>query len=453
MNPQQQILIFGQSHHQFLDEKLNQTLIFAKTESEFNQILDDQSKNLLCSILDFPIVSRSLVGSSKMLRNKRPILPSFVLTEEEIPEEAQNELRRLSFQGVVTKETSLQELLVQIHNEVGSQFKTIDVDEGNEDELNKETIKGEDDFFPIRLKDLILGSTSFFDLYIRIAPKRFIKLMNKGEAVDREVVEKYTEKGVEFLFLLKVQHSKFLIFCDFLSEKIIQKESLASEIKTDQLMQYGDQVLKNFKFQGVTEQNIKFAQNFLSRGINLLKKVRPNANDKKEMILNAMKNYEHTTAMAILGGMLTQSMGYTSMEKINTISLAILLHDVGKLDLPEHLRGEINYQEISDEDREIYETHPRLGHDKVEGVEGINETVKQAILQHHERRDRTGFPDKISGNSINFVAEIIGICDTYLDYLTFHPGGHDEFMAQLDGELKLKFSSQLVEKFKTVFQK
>lgn len=450
---QQQILVFGRSHYQFLDEKLNKTLVFAKTESEFNQILDDQNKNFLCSILDFPIVSRGLVGSSKMLRNKRPVLPTFVLTEVEIPEESQSELRRLSFQGVVTKETSLQELLTQIHNEAGSQFKTIDADVGDEDTVNEESIKTDDDFFPIRMKDLVLGSTSFFDLYIRIAPKRYIKLMNKGEAVDRETVEKYQQKGVEFLYLLKVQHSKFLVFCDFLSEKIIEKESISSEIKTDQMMQYGDQVLKNFEFQGVTEQNIKFAQNFLSRGVNLIKRIRPNSEDKKDMILNAMKNYEHTTAMAILGGMLTQSMGYTSMEKINTISLAILLHDVGKLDLPEHLRVEVNYADLSDEDRKLYETHPRLGHDKVEGIEGINETVKQAILQHHERRDRTGFPDKISGNSINFVAEIIGICDTYLDYLSFNPGGHNEFIDQLDGEFKLKFSPQLIEKFKSIFSK
>ncbi len=450
---QQQILVFGRSHYQFLDEKLNKTLLFAKSESEFNQILDDQSKNLLCSILDFPIVSRSLVGSSKMLRNKRPILPTFVLTEEDVPEESQSELRRLSFQGVVTKETSLQELLIQIHNEAGSQFKTIDVDEGDEDEINAESIKTDEDFFPILMKDLVLGSLSFFDLYIRIAPKRYIKLMNKGEPVDREVVEKYMEKGVEFLYLLKVQHSKFLVYCDFLSEKIIDKETISAEIKTDQMMQYGDQVLKNFEFQGVTEQNIKFAQNFLSRGVNLLKRIRPDSADKKDMIMNAMKNYEHTTAMAILGGMLTQSMGYTSMEKINTISLAILLHDVGKLDLPEHLRGEVNYQDLSEEDRQLYETHPRLGHDKIDSLEGISETVKQAILQHHERRDRTGFPDKISGNSINFVAEIIGICDTYLDYLAYNTGGHDEFIDHLDNELKLKFSPQLIEKFKTIFQK
>lgn len=450
---QQQILVFGRSHYQFLDEKLNKTLVFAKSESEFNQILDDQSKNLLCSILDFPIVSRSLVGSSKMLRNKRPVLPTFVLAEDAIPDESQVELRRLSFQGVVTKETSLQELLVQIHNEAGSQFKTIDVDAGNEDEVNTESIKTDDDFFPIRLKDLVLGSTSFFDLYIKIASKRYIKLMNKGEPVDRDVVERYQEKGVEFLYLLKVQHSKFLVFCDFLSEKIIEKESISAEVKTDQMMQYGDQVLKNFEFQGVTEQNIKFAQNFLSRGVNLLKRIRPDSSDKRDMILNAMKNYEHTTAMAILGGMLTQSMGYTSMEKINTISLAILLHDVGKLDLPEHLRGEVNADDLSDEDRRIYETHPRLGHDKVDGIEGINETVKQAILQHHERRDRTGFPDKISGNSINFVAEIIGICDTYLDYIALKPSGHEEFLVDLDSELKLKFSPQLIEKFKSIFLK
>lgn len=436
-----------------LESSLLPVTQFVNSEFELNQILNDDSKSFECCLLKFPIISQELIKSTKLLRLKKPLLPTFVWSDNLIvgDSEVRGALAKLTFSGLFTPETTLAELVEQIQ-QGKTKFKEIAPDAGDVDVLFNESVKTDEDFFPIFLKDLILGKISFFDVYIRLAKDRYIKLMNKGETIDLEQLRRYQEKGVERLFLLKIQQKKFLEFCDFLSVSVVNNQKVQPQVKFNQVMQFGDQILRSFELDGVNSENLRFGKEFLGRGIDLIKGMGPKSREKVESILDELKGYEHTTAVAILGGMIIRNLGYTSPDKINTISLAILLHDVGLLKLPEHLRKIHNERELSSADKEIYQTHPLLGYEMLSGLTEIPETVRQAVLHHHERRDRTGYPEKISGNSINFVAEIIGLCDEYLCFLALKPGNHSVFMRKLDEGFKLRFSPQLLKAFREVFK-
>jgi HD-GYP domain-containing protein (c-di-GMP phosphodiesterase class II) len=67
-------------------------------------------------------------------------------------------------------------------------------------------------------------------------------------------------------------------------------------------------------------------------------------------------------------------------------------------------------------DPAIWRQHARLGFNALESVGGIPQTVLEACLQHHERIDGTGFPDRLSGAQISSLARMAAICDTF-DYL------------------------------------
>lgn len=436
-----------------LESSLLPVTQFVNSEFELNQILNDESKSFDGCLLKFPIISQELVKSTRLLRLKKPLLPTFVWSEKLLDgdPEVGGALAKLTFSGLVTPDTTLAELVEQIQNGK-TKFKEIAPDAGNVDVLFRESAKVDDDFFPIYLKDLILGKISFFDVYIRLAKDRYIKLMNKGETIDLEQLRRYQQKGVETLFLLKIQQRKFLEFCDFLSGSVVNNQKVQPQVRFNQVMQLGDQILRSFELEGVNNENLRFGKEFLGRGIDLIKGMGPRGREKVESILDELKAYEHTTAVAILGGMIVRNLGYTSPDKINTISLAIILHDVGLLKLPEHLKKVHNERELSASDFELYQTHPRLGYDMLSGLSDIPETVRQAVLHHHERRDRTGYPEKLSGNSINFVAEVIGLCDEYLCFLALEPGNHAGFMRKLDEEYKLRFSPQLLSAFREVFK-
>lgn len=57
-------------------------------------------------------------------------------------------------------------------------------------------------------------------------------------------------------------------------------------------------------------------------------------------------------------------------------------------------------KDMTPEQVEIYKKHPELGYQIVENNRGLNNSVKQIILHHHEAFDGTGFPFQKKGNKI-----------------------------------------------------
>ena len=93
---------------------------------------------------------------------------------------------------------------------------------------------------------------------------------------------------------------------------------------------------------------------------------------------------------------------------IEGIRIAGLLHDIGKLAVPAEILtkpGKINTTELS-----IIKSHSQVSYDILELIE-FPWPVKQAVLQHHERLDGSGYPEGLSGDDIIIEARILGVAD------------------------------------------
>lgn len=419
------------------------------TEAEFARRLSDPEIKMNCALIGYKFLTPELTRVVKVLRLKRPLLPAFAQVGLESTVEPAM-VQRLTLKGLLSSDTTLEEVSKQLQS-TALAYQSLAPDSGNLDAIEQESKKTDEEVFPILLRDLLAGQRTYFDVYIRLTKNKYVKIINKGDFADLEQIKKYEKKNIKHFYLLREQQNKFLSYCDKVTESLVNAGGTGLAIKSQQVMQFGDQILKNFERDGVTSENLAYAREFLKRGLDNLKPISFKSQEAEQLIQSALADYDHSTAMCILGGMLTKSLGYTSLEKVNMISMAIMLHDLGLLELPFHLRVHSTLS-LSDVDRSIFETHPRLGVEKILKTIEVPEIVSQAILCHHERRDRSGFPEQLSGSGLNFVAEVIGICDEYLAYLESQ-GSHSQFIKTLDAELKLKFSPTLIKAFKDVFQK
>jgi putative nucleotidyltransferase with HDIG domain len=97
-----------------------------------------------------------------------------------------------------------------------------------------------------------------------------------------------------------------------------------------------------------------------------------------------------------------------------TIGRAGLLHDIGKIGVPERIlgkRGPLAADEMLQMRR-----HPVVGAQIVGPFEFFGEGAL-AIRHHHERYDGSGYPDGLAGEAIPFAARIVAVADVY-DALT-----------------------------------
>lgn len=124
--------------------------------------------------------------------------------------------------------------------------------------------------------------------------------------------------------------------------------------------------------------------------------------------------YMHSVAVSALMIALARQLGMD--EKNQRIAgLAGLLHDIGKTILPPSILNKPG--RLADTELLLMRMHPQQGHEILQGLVGLPEQVLDACLQHHERYDGSGYPQRLSGKQISLFARMTAICDVY-DALT-----------------------------------
>ncbi len=117
----------------------------------------------------------------------------------------------------------------------------------------------------------------------------------------------------------------------------------------------------------------------------------------------------HSVRVAEYSAMIAERAGRDAdfCEKIKMIGL---LHDVGKIGVPEHI---INKEgKLTDEEFAQIKRHPVVGYQILSKIKEMPE-LSIGAHYHHERYDGKGYPEGLSGKQIPEIARIIAVADSY----------------------------------------
>lgn len=117
----------------------------------------------------------------------------------------------------------------------------------------------------------------------------------------------------------------------------------------------------------------------------------------------------HSERTAHLAERLANAAGMSAGD-CRTARMAGLLHDVGKMGIPEQVLSKPG--SLTSDERSLVNMHPEIGHRIVQGVGGLEHAVP-AVLWHHERWDGAGYPHGLSGAAIPKMARVMAIVDSY----------------------------------------
>lgn len=107
--------------------------------------------------------------------------------------------------------------------------------------------------------------------------------------------------------------------------------------------------------------------------------------------------------------MIAKRMG-KSKNELRTIYAAGMLHDVGKIRVPEDIINKPG--KLEKEEMDSMRIHPVSGFNILKGVHE-DSRIGYGAKYHHERYDGTGYPNCLEGNNIPEVARIIAVADAY----------------------------------------
>lgn len=105
-------------------------------------------------------------------------------------------------------------------------------------------------------------------------------------------------------------------------------------------------------------------------------------------------------------------------ETRRTVQIAALLHDVGKIGVPDRVLRKPS--KLTDEEYQAIQQHPLMGAIIVGAVPGFEKTL-DAVRHHHERWDGDGYPFGLTGAETPFLARLISVADALSAMTTDRP--------------------------------
>lgn len=121
------------------------------------------------------------------------------------------------------------------------------------------------------------------------------------------------------------------------------------------------------------------------------------------------QTYTHSLNVAIISTILGKWLNM-SKDDLSQLTLAGILHDIGKLTIPSDILNKPG--KLTDEEFDLVKSHVKNGYDILRKYP-LDVRVKEACLLHHERCDGTGYPFSVTGNKISSFAKIVAIADVY----------------------------------------
>lgn len=232
-------------------------------------------------------------------------------------------------------------------------------------------------------------------------------LLCKGQDNLTRFKDKLEELGISYIYIE-----------DDISEDIEINEAVREETR-----QNAQATLKNFS-ENLEENNQMFSETF-SETPEVVKDIIEEILNRDDIIVSlydmkTINNYlfTHSVNVTVLSIIIARNLDFIEFDrkKIENLAIGALLHDLGKLGIPEEILNKP--EDLNEEEWSVIKQHPQIGYEKFREYDYMIPTTSlRAVKSHHENYDGSGYPAGLKGEDIHIFPRIVSVADC-LDALT-----------------------------------
>ena len=267
-------------------------------------------------------------------------------------------------------------------------------------------------FVPIAVATLRPSQYTDFALYIRGPDEADVRLYRQAHyPLQQEDLERLMERGIRYLYVSAGEHEQYQEYLRENFNNIVADESLPPQQRFSCLNEVVRDLLSEaFASRNVAE-TVETTKQLARHTVELISRRDVVARELMQVLRHDYHTFTHSANVSYYCVMLARQAGIDGAEELHQIATAGLLHDLGKLDVPESIL--LKPGRPNDAEWEIIKQHPTWGFRLLAPREDLNFGQLMMVYQHHERPDGGGYPVGVVGEEIHYWARICTIADVY----------------------------------------
>lgn len=270
-------------------------------------------------------------------------------------------------------------------------------------------------FCEVPIRSFISGKTAPFDIYIRIRPGKYIKVANKGDNYNYEILKKFEEKGIDFLHALIDEFQSYTLLNLKICKTIASNENINAEKKKNFLIHTSNILQENIFKVNLDDATIKYVNFYAHNMVNIIASSKEYLDLADHLRVEGPDIYNYSLLAALYALYMTEHLNWESDERKSKLFMAGMLHDVGMKFISQEIRDK-NPLYLTSEEKTELDSHTRKGMETLSNLPNVPTEVILAAYQHHENVKGTGYPLKLKSAKISPFSKIIYITSHFSMY-------------------------------------
>ncbi|MGE3779657.1 MAG: HD-GYP domain-containing protein, partial [Pirellulaceae bacterium] len=269
-----------------------------------------------------------------------------------------------------------------------------------------------DDYVAVSASMLVPSKLCGVSLYTRDDTASPMRLFRGPDfPITQQDLDALSASGRKKLFVSATEHRQFQSYLRENLDGSLKDESLSITQRFDMLNEVVRDVLGESFQRGDMDQTVSQTAELGKRTVDMICRDDTVASELCGVLYHDYHTFTHSANVAYYCVMLAKELGITDKAELNQIATGALLHDLGKLEIPEAILTKDG--KLTDQEFACIKRHPTAGLRKLCHREDLNLGQLMMVYQHHERLDGKGYPVGVGGSEIHHWARICTVSDVF----------------------------------------
>lgn len=268
--------------------------------------------------------------------------------------------------------------------------------------------------YPVSIDELIKKPTVQVNLFVKLSDDKFVMVARAGTNTSVEHLHKFKEKGLVYLYAKANDFRTLVKQSISVAGMTVGSDAIDNISKLHVIENAAKSVYEEIHSIGVDYSVITHARLVAEASLTVVAGS-PSLADLVMKFAQMKDGFtRHAMMVSMVSTMIGQSHDWVKQSTMEKLALGGLLHDIGKIKLPQDLMQK-EEDRMSHDEKVIYRSHPEVGRQMLATVKDLPDDVLLIVYEHHEQADGSGYPRGLKDFQTSPLARVVSLANAFCD--------------------------------------